>query len=84
VKYKVTWLPSAASRLADFWMKSRWASLITAAADWYDSNLATRPNEIGESRPAGFRIAFQFPLGITFFVDEDAQEVTVIRVWVYQ
>jgi hypothetical protein len=64
-------------------MKSRWASLITAAADWYDLNLVTRPNEIGESRPAGFRIAFEFPLGITFYVDEQSNEVTVIRVWGY-
>jgi hypothetical protein len=83
VRYKVTWLPSADSRLAELWMTSRWASRITSAADWYELNLATRPNEIGESRPAGFRVAFEFPLGITFYVDEVAKEVTVIRVWVF-
>jgi hypothetical protein len=83
VKYKVTWLPWAERRLTELWIGSRFASQITSAADWFDANLAVRPQDIGESRPANFRIALKAPMGITFFIDESAKEVTVIRVWLY-
>ncbi len=83
MKYKVTWLPWAERRLTELWMGSRFASQITAAADWFDLTLATRPQDVGESRPADLRIALKSPLGITFVIDERAKEVQVIRVWLY-
>jgi hypothetical protein len=80
VKYKVTWLPWAERKLAELWIGSRFASQITDAADWLDANLAATPLDMGESRPANFRITLKSPLGITFYVDEASKEVMVIRV----
>lgn len=81
MKYSVGWVELAEDRLANLWMGSRIASQITKATDWFDANLAVRPHDIGESRPGNFRIAFEFPLGILFFVDEAKKKVYVIDVW---
>lgn len=81
MKYKVTWIKTAESRLASLWMGSRIASQITKAADHLDSLLATRPMEVGESRDAGLRVAFEAPLAINYFVDESSNRVVIIDVW---
>lgn len=83
MKYKVTWIKSAGDRLAELWMGSRRASQITAAADLFDMVLAEKPLEVGESRVAGFRIAFHSPLAINFVVDEPARHIYVLHVWTF-
>jgi hypothetical protein len=80
-RYTVTWLEVAQDRLMVFWMGSRFASQITAAADWFDINLSTRPYEVGESRSGALRIALQSPLAINFFIDEENRQVIVLDVW---
>ena len=81
MRYSVGWVQLAEDKLANLWMGSRIASQITKASDWFDANLAVRPNDIGEFRPGNLRIAFEGPLGILFFVDEDDKKVFVIDVW---
>jgi hypothetical protein len=81
VRYTVGWVQLAEDKLANLWMGSRRANQITKATDWFDANLAVRPNDIGESRPGDFRIAFEGPIGILFFVDEADKKVFVVDVW---
>lgn len=81
MKYTVGWVKLAEDRLADLWMGSRMASQITKSSDWFDNNLAVSPYDIGESRAGNLRIAFQYLLGLLFFVDEGDKKVFVIDVW---
>ena len=83
MKFTVTWIPSAESRLTELWLGSRVSARITAATDRLDALLAERPLEIGESRPAGLRIAFEVPLAIIYWVDSPARKVVVLDVWLF-
>jgi hypothetical protein len=43
--------------------------------------LASRPHEVGESRAHGQRVAFIYPLGVSFFIDDQTKIVHVANVW---
>jgi hypothetical protein len=55
------------------------AEPLYAAMDRIDQSLATRPNDVGESRPDFERIYFEPPLSVTYEVQEDEQLVIVLR-----
>jgi len=81
MRYRVVWEPPAERDLTELWLGSRMRHAIGRAADQIDAVLQWKPHECGESREAGRRVMFLWPLGISFRIDEDQQEVRVISVW---
>ena len=80
MNYTVIWLPHAQGQLATIWMNSRNRDAVSAASHRADVRLAEAPNETGESREAGRRIAFEFPLRLEFRVSEPDKAVFVLQV----
>jgi hypothetical protein len=81
--YTVFFTARARDELAQTWLSAD-ASMrarITAASDELERNLRFRPNDIGESRDQGRRIAFSGPLGMIFRVHEADRKVVVLHVW---
>jgi hypothetical protein len=74
-------MPIAERRLAELWLASRMRSLIRVAANKIDFALARHPQDCGESREAGRRIMFEWPLGALVEVDDTRLEVRVLSVW---
>jgi hypothetical protein len=81
MSYAVEWVPLAQGYLAQIWTNAPDRAAVTAAANAIDAQLARNPFAQSESRSGRTRILFEFPLGILFEVDEDAQQVTVLLVW---
>jgi hypothetical protein len=79
----VRWEAEAADELARLWMAggSVHRRAITLAAHGLDLLVASDPEQQGESRNEGLRVAFILPLGFLFRVEEDGPTVTVIHVW---
>jgi len=83
VNFSVTWIPLAEARLTELWLKSRVSSQITEATDKLDAQLSQRPLDIGESRHANTRIAFERPLAILYDVDPRKKRVVVVDAWLF-
>jgi plasmid stabilization system protein ParE len=81
VNYTVVYKPAAEAELAAIWMAATDRAAVTRAADALDRRLEVTPSTVGEYRPAGRRIAYELPLGITFSVDGATRTVLVGRVW---
>ena len=83
MKLHIEWLQSALDELSKIWTEapSSVRKAITAASHDIDKHLPNRPDEQGESRPDGRRIAFFPPLGITYRVEVQSSVVIVIHVW---
>ena len=80
---QVRWVQDALNELAIIWTNAD-ADLrkrITAAAHIIDKDLQHNPHEKGESRPDGYRIFVESPLGVFFRVAENTFEVEVCRLW---
>ena len=80
MKFTVVWKPAAERQLADIWLESSDRHAVTAATEAIESALATRPDELGESRPLACRIAFVAPLALTFRVMVADRLVEVVSV----
>lgn len=80
MKYTVVWRPVAESRFAELWLGSRMRHSIDEAAQRIDGSLARNPNEAGESRDAGRRMMFEWPLGVRFEVSDQDRQVRVLSV----
>jgi hypothetical protein len=82
----VRWARSARDELAALWIQaeSERRQEITAAAHRIDQELETNPDGVGESRLGNERVAFFFPLGIRFDVDQEQSTVRVLQVWNYR
>jgi hypothetical protein len=82
--YRVEWVESAVSRLAEAWADADAArrAAITGAANHIDEVLSAMPNEVGESRQANRRIIIDDPLAAIYEVDEARGTVTVLDVLV--
>jgi plasmid stabilization system protein ParE len=81
VRYTVVWSPDAERELARVWNHASDRGGITNAANFLDRERARDPNNLGESRPSGIRIAHWLPLGIRFAISEDDRFVRVLAVW---
>lgn len=57
---------------------------ILQASRLLDRQLQDAPAEQGESREGGQRILFQAPLAVLFEVDQQRQEVHILRGWTYR
>ena len=86
MKFHIEWLQSALDELNVIWLEatSQQRKAITAASHAVDKRLPINPDEQGESRPKGRRIAFFPPLGVTFRVDAQNAVVVVIHVWCFR
>ncbi len=81
MKYTVVWKPAAERTLTAIWLAGSDRAAIARAAREIDRLLQTSPNEIGESRDANRRIAFELPLGVTYSVNSQDRLVKVLEVW---
>lgn len=57
---------------------------IPAAMLDLEKQLQVNPLGIGESRGEGLRILFQYPLAVTFQVEEENRMVRILRAWTYR
>jgi hypothetical protein len=80
--YDVRWTERADNELAQLWMlaNSQMRAAINAAANEIKRQLKSDPLVVGESRGEGERIAFEYPLGISFHVESE-RFVIVGHVW---
>lgn len=69
MKFTVVWKPAAERQLAEIWLTATDRRVISAATEEIESALATRPEDVGESRPLDCRIAFVQPLAVTYRVN---------------
>lgn len=76
-------MPGAELRLADIWVSSRLRQSIREIVDRIDGLLSRHPGELGESRAGLERIAFDPPMGFSFFVLEEDKLVVVRDVSMY-
>jgi hypothetical protein len=80
--YSVVWKKKALDQLAAIWNDSTDQAGVTAASNWLEKAIATRPLTFGESRKSSVvRVAHYPPLGMEFEVIEDDKKVRVLRVW---
>jgi hypothetical protein len=84
MSYTVLWKPEAERQLAAIWNDCSNRNLVTKSADAIDKTLATKPQEVGESRDDGFRILFEAPLGVIYKVSKVDHTVFVIAVWSFE
>ena len=81
MNYQVFWASRADTQLVELWLGSRRRSAVSASVHRIEASLARCPEDIGESRSNGFRVAFDSPIGIVFRIDEANRLVSVVAVW---
>jgi hypothetical protein len=81
MKYTVVWIRAAEDELARLWTEAADRDAVRAAADRIDAALKSDPEQLGESRTGTIRVAFDFPVGVFFHVNDQDRLVTVLRVW---
>lgn len=83
--YPVTWRDAALDELADAIVAADLPTQdrIERAVLALNAKLHHNTYQVGESRPAGHRIAFQAPIGILFDIDTEAQAVRDAHCWTY-
>jgi len=77
------WIQAALDELTTFWLAadSPTRSAITAVVHSLEQELIANPNNVGESREEGERVAIVYPMGVTFEIDDDKRTVHVLHVW---
>ena len=83
MKYGVEWAESAEAELAAAWLASADPASFAQAVDLIDFLLSRDPENQGESRPGGRRIAFEKPVAVSYRIFTDTRLVKVLRVWTY-
>jgi plasmid stabilization system protein ParE len=81
MNYTVVCKPDAEALLADIWMRAPDRAAVSRAAHAIEQLLGRAPHDQGESREEGFRVCFEPPLGVTYYVSEDDRRVEIIRIW---
>lgn len=83
MSYDVSWTSRARSELAAIQAAMRDKESVEHAALRVDLELAGNPLEAGESRDAGRRVLFKYPLVVWFRVNERLREAIVydVRQW---
>jgi hypothetical protein len=79
MKYSLTWSKKAEDAMIAAWLDapSEQRPTISLATHTVESELQTRPNEVGESRPDGRRMAICLPVALTYKVSQDDMLVRV-------
>jgi hypothetical protein len=84
--YTVSWMEVALDALADAFVQADLPTrdLIERVVARFNTELASDPTNVGESRPGrGRRIALDQPCAITFVVNHAAGTVRVTHFWTY-
>lgn len=81
MNYTVVWARKARDELAAVWLNATDRGPVANAANSLDRQLGRSPEDMGESRPSGRRIAYCLPLGIQFRILEEDRLVKVLVVW---
>ena len=81
MKYHVIWMEGTDEDLANLWLNSENRAEISRDSRIADVSLSQNPEELGESREEGMRVAFFGVLGIRFRVYPDDALVQVLGVW---
>ena len=84
-RYLVIWSQVALDGITAAWVAapSELRGAILKAWHRIDDELASNPEDLGESRDEGRRIWFESPLGVVFKVDADKKEVRLLQVWTF-
>ncbi len=82
MSYSVTWLPSAQDALLRIIMSRPDRGAVVKALEGLGDTLEREGPVAGESREGEFRVLFELPLAIKFFVEDVESIVTVVEVWV--
>jgi len=82
MKYTLVWNQSAEDDLASFWLDAPIGqqTKIQEAVDMVEAALRHRPHDIGESRGDGTRLEIQFPVALSFEVNDDERKVRVLSI----
>jgi hypothetical protein len=80
MNFDVLWTANAEAGLTSLRQNSDWGAILSAIVH-LDTVLARDPHAHGESRVGSLRVAFEFPIGIEFEIDENRNEVYVLAVW---
>jgi hypothetical protein len=83
VSYRVVFAPQANRDLVDLWLESSYQHEFTRAVDGLVRDLERDPTFVGESRQANRRVAFEWPVGIAFQIDESNRQVTIYQLWTF-
>ncbi len=83
--YGLTWTDATLTRLADTYLAATVAERerMAAGVEALNARLRDNPEDEGESREPGFRLAFPQLLAVGFFVSETNRHVFVVRVQRY-
>jgi plasmid stabilization system protein ParE len=84
--FRVRWERRALDELTRLWTQADSATrqAITTASHTIDQRLRQNPQQEGESRPRGRRIAFIPPLAVVFRVEADGQTVSVLQIRLFR
>jgi hypothetical protein len=75
------WKPEAERRLATIWRRTTDRNAVSKAAHVIDKTLGMNPEAVGESREEGFRVLFEWPLGVMFAISPADRKALVAAVW---
>ncbi|HVL15943.1 MAG TPA: hypothetical protein VM529_25445 [Gemmata sp.] len=84
MNFDVAWSTAAENELTALWNDPTLRPLVAAASQALDERLEQNAADEGESRTQGARITFEPPLGMLFWVNEQAQRVLVLHVWAFE
>ena len=81
MSFTIIWKSTVLDRLADFNVASTDAERkqMAGGVEHLNRQLEQNPLDVGESRHAGYRVAFPPLLMVTFSVDESNREVRVVH-----
>jgi hypothetical protein len=84
--FNVRWKRSARDELANLWLQadSAMRHALTAATHQLDQKLRSDPISASESRGADDRVQFEFPLGVSFEIDQQRSEVRILHTWSFR
>jgi hypothetical protein len=78
--HDVSWTTVALQQLAAIWVASSIRASVNIAVDEIDNQLSQDPLSVGESREDDYRILFEWPLVVTYWVDSSKTNVYVASV----
>jgi len=80
MNFDVEWIREATLELGKIWMNSPDREMVGRAAVELERSMIEDAAGLGESREPGMRIAFQGPLIVTFWVNEQVKRALVLHV----
>jgi hypothetical protein len=81
--FRLRYSKRAKNALANLWLNAspQERTEITRASHEIDRILTQQADTAGESRIGNWRVLFEEPLGVVYFLEPDGQTVSVTKVW---